>query len=270
MPFVDSRGMLPQELGGGHAGLPCMRRRPFNGKRDLLPDVVRPPAEKDGFALPGAGAEHRPEYTSFSGTQNLPWAMARSRSMGALTSGSILDKVLKHREKTDLDVLVDVMSAAVREDRPQDIRAFRQPYNAHRHEQESIFLTPELRKKKVIQVLQKFPLLHLYDLATVSPEHWSNISRELGGLTHGAVMKVALEYVQQNMSPMDRAAFWSATGNRQRSSDQNRQMGFAANSTFRGPNLHRWEDVPDDDCMLSPWERIPTDRMYTSARPGGW
>mmetsp|Transcript_7998 Transcript_7998/g.17288 ORF Transcript_7998/g.17288 Transcript_7998/m.17288 type:complete len:271 (+) Transcript_7998:223-1035(+) len=268
MPFVDSRGLLPQELGGGHAGLPCARVRPFEPKRDLLPEVVRPPPLPDGFPLPGARAELRPELIAFSGTQNLTWAIARSRSMGALTSGGILDKVLKHRAKSDLDVLIDVIATAVREDRPSELRSFKQPYNPNRHTEDSRYVAPELRRKKVLQVLRKFPLLHIYDLATVAPEYWSKISRELGGLSHGAVMKVAVQYVQQNLSPTDRAAFWAAVGSRQRTADQGRQMSFAGNSTLQGPNYHVFGDSMEATRDVASWTRIPTERLFTTAKPG--
>lgn len=267
MPFVDSRGFLPQAFAGGHAGLPCVRKRPFNAKRDVLPEIVRPSPEREGFPLPGARVETRPEHTSFSGTQNLTWAMARSRSMGSLATGGVLHKVLEHRKMTDLDILVGVMADALRSDRPTDIRSFRQPYNPHRHVEDLSQLSMEQRRKKVLQVLQKHPLLHIYDLATASPEYWSVISRELGGLQHGAVMKEVLTYVQQNMAPMDRATFWSACGPRQRAIDMNRQMSFAANTIQNGPNLHRWEDS-GGDSMLALWEQIPVDRVFTLARPG--
>jgi len=230
--MVDSRCMLPQEVAGGHVGLPCVRRRPWHS-RDCLPEVVRPPPEPDGFPLPGANCETRPEFISFSGTENMPWVLARARSMGALTTGGVVDKALKARTKTDFDLLVDILVSAVRDHRPLDIRHFRQPYNAHRHANESTYLDLDKRRKKVLQVLRQFPLLDIYDLATVSSEYWTKISRELGGLSHDAAMKHALEHVQQVMSPMDRAAFWAAVGPRQRSCDHFRQMQFAANATKR-------------------------------------
>mmetsp|Transcript_124923 Transcript_124923/g.314366 ORF Transcript_124923/g.314366 Transcript_124923/m.314366 type:complete len:255 (+) Transcript_124923:156-920(+) len=229
IPMVDSRGVLSQDIGGGHLGLPCVRPRPRT-KRDLLPEVVRPPPEREGDPLPGSRFENRPEYISFSGTQNLPWAMARSRSMGALSSGGVVDKALRHRQRTDLDLLVEVLADSVRDDRPQDIRHFRQPFNAHRHTEASTDLSPDVKRKKVLQVLMKYPLTDIYDMATCSPEHWSDISRELGGLSHGVAMRTALDYVQQTFSPIERAAFWAACGPRQRVVDHSRQTHFAANS----------------------------------------
>lgn len=232
MPLVDGRSVLPQELAGGHAGLPCVRRRPWH-PRDCKPMIVREPPEKEGEPLPGADFENRPEYTSFSGTQNLPWTMARARSMGSLARGGILDKALNCRTKTDFAMLVDIFVSAARDDRPLDIRHFKQPYNPHRHTTDSAFLNPDRRRKKVLQVLQKYPLMDIYDLASVSPEYWTNISRELGGLSHDVVMRHALEHVQQVMTPMDRAAFWAAVGPRQSTNEHFRQTHFPTTDTSR-------------------------------------
>lgn len=231
--MIDSRCMLPQEIAaGGHAGLPCVRIRPWH-PRDCLPEVVRPRPAPEGHPLPGAKNETRPEYIAFSGTHNLPWTLARARSMGALTKGSTVDKALQTRKKTDFDVLVDILVNAVRDQRPLDIRHFKQPYNAHREATTSTYLDTEKRRKKVLQVLQDFPLLNIYDLATVDDEYWTRVSRELGGLSHDEAMKHALEYVQQSMPPMDRAVFWAAVGTRQRTCDHFRQTRFAANSDGR-------------------------------------
>jgi len=180
--------------------------------------------------LPGADAEARPEMTSFSGTQSLPWTMARARSMGSLSKGSVLDKALKARHKTDFEILVDVLVSAVRDERPVDIRHFKQPYNAHRHVVDDMYLNPDRRRKKVLQVLQTYPLADIYDLATVSPEYWTRISRDLGGLSHDNAMKHALEHVQQVLTPTDRAALWAAAGPRMRVADHYKQTHFVPNS----------------------------------------
>lgn len=230
--MVDSRSVLPQELAGGHAGLPCVRRRPEKAT-DRLPEGIRPTLEYTGDFLPGADAERRPEYTSFSGTRNMSWAMARSRSMGALAQGGILQKALNVRTRTNMDLLVDVLVSAMREDRPMDLRHFRQPYNPNRHAQagDPAQLTPERRRKKVLQALEKYPLCDLYDLATCQREYWSDISRELGGLPHSVAMKYAMEAVQQEMPPMDRAAFWTAVGTRQGVSEHYRTVNVAGDDS---------------------------------------
>lgn len=226
--MVDSRSVLPQELVGGHSGLPCVRHRPF-GSKDYLPEAIRPKQEYAGDFLPGADAERRPEYTAFSGTRNMSWAMARSRSMGALAPGGIVDKALTMRRRTDFDILVDVLVSSMREDKPLDIRTFRQPYNPNRLGQagDPAELDPDRRRKKVLQALRKYPLVDIYDLATCDREYWSDISRDLGGLPHSVAMKFTMEAVQQEMTPMDRAAFWTAVGARQGLSGHYRVLNIA-------------------------------------------
>lgn len=231
--MVDSRGVLPQELAGGHAGLPCVRRRPIQAK-DRLPVEIQTTREYHGDFLPGADAERRPEHTAFSGTSNMSWAMARSRSMGALAPGGVLQKALKVRNRRDNELLIDVLERAMREDKPLDIRHFRQPYNPNRHVQagDPAELSPDRRRKKVMQTLAKYPLCDINDLAVCSAHEWRDISRELGGLPYSVAMKFAMEAVQQELTPLDRAAFWTAVGPRQGISEHYRTLHIPADDSL--------------------------------------
>merc|ERR1719350_495945 len=149
--------------------------------------------------------------------------------MGSLTSGGVIDRVLQARLKSDPVVVVDIIAGAMRDDRPEDLRKFRQPFNPHRHASEN-HLPMEFRRRKVLQVLNTYPLADVYDLATVEPEYWNCIGRELGGLGHSVVMRHALNYIQQNFAPLEKATFWAAVGNKQPCHDYYKQTGFASNS----------------------------------------
>jgi len=166
--------------------------------------------------------------------------------MGALVQGGILDKALTMRTKTNFDLLLDVLENAMRQDKPLDIRDFRQPYNPNRHAQASdpTELDPDRKRKKILQALKKYPLVDIYDLATCDTEYWADISREVGGLSHGVAMRYAMEAVQQEMTPMDRAAFWTAVGTRQGLSGHYRTMNIAGDGGKSRMRTTCWRTKP--------------------------
>lgn len=218
--MIDRRAVLPLDACGGGAGLPCARRYP----RD--PDAnfhrVEPRKLKD---YPNR------ERTAFAGTTNLPWMMARARSAGSLTEGGALHKVLQLRGETDFEALVKVMVKALPDSKSPNLRAFRQPHNAHRDLTSNI-VSEESRRKSILRVLLKYPLVDVYDLARCPQDQWTEISRDLGGLSHGHVMKGALEYIQTQMAPVDRAAWWAAVGRRQQSCDKGKSTFFPGDRGF--------------------------------------
>merc|ERR1712039_210179 len=191
-----------------------------------LPEVgLRIRVEK-GEILPGARADRVPELLPFTGTHNLSWGMARARSTGALQEGGVVDRALKLRTQDDLELLVQVLMSITSAEKPEELRHFRQPYNAHRHTVSNM-VSQDRRRKQVLSTLQKYPLCNVYDLARCSPRRWSGISRELGGVSHGTAMRLASEYVQKSMCPLDRASFWTAVGTRTKVIDHGRVCGFA-------------------------------------------
>uniref|UniRef100_A0A7S4TB93 Uncharacterized protein n=1 Tax=Alexandrium monilatum TaxID=311494 RepID=A0A7S4TB93_9DINO len=227
--MVDRRGMLPQALSGGSAGLPCVRWRPRPTTADRLPEVSLRVEKEIGEQLPGTGTVPL-EYRSFTGTQTLPWGMARARSTGVLREGGVIDgavdRALSNRIQTDLDLVINVLTSVVSKTKPEDLRAFRRPFNKYRHAMSNL-VDDELRRQKVVRALEMYPVASVYDLARCSPRRWSSISRELGGASHGDVMRIAVEQMQ-NVSPLDRAAFWTAVSTRAKTSDRGRVCGFAA------------------------------------------
>jgi len=212
--MIDRRGAFPQEFSGGFAGLPCARRRPPNPDAAFLRVEPRKAIDRPDRA-----------HTPFGGTSNLPWMMGRARSAGSLTEGGALDKVVRLRSENNFDALVKVMVAALPNTKPKPLRFFSQPYNAHR-DLTSNMVSDEQRRKKVLKVLRLYPLCDVYDLARCPERQWVQISRDLDGLSHGQVMKGALEYIQTGMAPVDRAVFWAAVGKRQQSCDKGRSTFF--------------------------------------------
>uniref|UniRef100_A0A7S0A475 Uncharacterized protein n=1 Tax=Pyrodinium bahamense TaxID=73915 RepID=A0A7S0A475_9DINO len=223
--MVDRKATLPQALCGGGAGLPCARWRPKPWK-ERFPEVGLRVTKEVGEPLPGTG-DLLPEHIAFSGTRTLPWGMARARSMGAMQEGGVIDRALTLRTETDLDVLIKVLMSTVSSEKPEELREFRRPFNAHRHTI-SNFVPDDLRRQKVIRALSLYPMADIYDLARCSPRRWSSISRELGGVSHGDVMRRALDHLEKTASPLDRAAFWTAVGPRAKLADRGRVCGFAA------------------------------------------
>lgn len=236
--MIDDRGCFPQAFAGGSSGKPCTRKRLIKLNTEfptVAPDYIAKRTELD--------VPHR-EMEPFAGTVNLPWMMARARSTGSLErsgkiffngqevddyqmkKGSALAKVVMLRTETEFDALVKVLVSALSEERKPDLRWFRQPYNEHRHLTQRTN-NEQQRRKIVLRVLQKYPICSITHLAQVSDREWTQIGRELGGIPHGVAMKAALEYVQTNMSPIDRAVFWAAVGTRQRIVDHGRSCMFA-------------------------------------------
>jgi len=221
--MVDTRAALPQALRGGAAGLPCTRWRPKPWK-ERLPEVGLLVERETGEQLPGTGVLP-PEYRSFTGTETLRWGMARARSTGVLQEGGTIDRALTLRTQTDLDLVINVLTSTVSKTKPEELRAFSRPFNKHRHTISNL-VDDDFRRQKVIRTLSMYPITNIYDLARCSPRRWNSISRELGGVSHGDVMRRALEQVQQ-AAPMDRAAFWTAVGARAKTNDRGRVCGFA-------------------------------------------
>lgn len=257
---MDRRAALPQELVGGNAGAPCARTRPIRWE-DALPEVGLRVRNEPGEILPGARADRVPELLPFTGTHNLSWGMARARSTGALKlrteevshpGGNILsishvpdngvvDRALKLRTQDDLELLVQVLCSMTSSEKPEELRHFRQPYNAHRHTVSNA-VSSDRRRKQVLSALQKYPLCNIYDLARCSPRRWSGISRELGGASHGTAMRLATEYVQKSMCPLDRASFWTSVGTRTKVIDHGRICGFAGDQVQVTRN-RSWEGI---------------------------
>lgn len=166
------------------------------------------------------------ESVPFVGTRNMPWRVAQERSKFALTQGDLLDNALKKRSTTDLDDLVDILQEAMVTLTIPDYRSFKQPFNAHRHVTVQQ-VNDEMNRKKVLKALRTFPVCDVYDLARCAPDVWAEISRELGGISHGVVMKCALKHVQENFPRNERAAFWAAVGTRQQNINHMRCLYFA-------------------------------------------
>eukprot|EP00931_Biecheleriopsis_adriatica_P093267 TRINITY_DN6700_c0_g2_i1.p1 TRINITY_DN6700_c0_g2~~TRINITY_DN6700_c0_g2_i1.p1 ORF type:complete len:236 (-),score=24.56 TRINITY_DN6700_c0_g2_i1:33-740(-) len=231
--MVDSRAGLPQALSGDSLGMPCARMKP-RAKREPcgLPSVEFKVPEDKGFHLPGGNADTRHEMIAYAGATQLSLSNARSRSEGCLRAGGPLDRVLKLRKETDLERLVEVLVRAAPSERRDELRYFKQPFNPNREKERARFVSEEERRKRVLQILRKYPLCDIYDLVRVGEQHWSDISRDLGGISYGAAMKAALEMVKSNFTPLERATFWAAIGNRQRISDHHRTCVFAAHDRF--------------------------------------
>lgn len=265
--MIDNRGLFPQDFGGGYAGLACARRsyrsppvntlaaqervrsrfpqpllkgRPHSTEAtpdgmDGLIDISLPQWRKEPLSaltssvslptlkgMPGEESEEVP----FVGTRNMPWRVAQERSRFALTQADFMDVALKKRLTTDLDDLVDILQAAMMTLTKPDYRSFKQPYNAHRHVTVQA-VTDEMNRKKVLKALRTYPICDVYDLARCNQDVWSEISRELGGISHGVAMKCALEHVQAHFPRRDRAAFWAAVGTRQQNVNHMRSLYFA-------------------------------------------
>eukprot|EP00439_Symbiodinium_sp_Y106_P012469 s585_g1.t2 len=194
--MIDSRAGLPQALAGDCLGLPCARLRPAVKKSSTtLPFVESKPTREEGFHLPGGNADTDPQLIAFAGTKTLDWRVARSRSQGCLRAGGPMDRVLKLRKETELDRLVDVLVRAAPDQRHDALRYFKQPYNAHRKKMGPRYIDEDHRRR----------------LARASRFRVS-LCRELGGLSYGVAMKMAMEVVAESMTPLERATFWSPFG----------------------------------------------------------
>lgn len=177
------------------------------------------------------------ETMSFSDTKSMSLVDTRSRSFGNITArfpkvDPSRMQILKLRRQSDLDRLVEVLVQAAPNMRAEDLRHFRQPYNPHRAKMASRFIDEEKRRKQVLQVLRKYPICDIYDLARCDEHQWNKISRDLGGLGHGVAMRRVFEAVSEVLSPLERASFWAAVGQRQRLVDHGRTCGFAAMDGF--------------------------------------
>jgi len=144
-----------------------------------------------------------------------------------------MNTALKLRKETDLDRLVNVLVKSAPSERKDDLRYFKQPYNPHREKMASRFIDEEKRKKQVLQVLRKYPICDLYDLARIDDRMWSDISRDLGGISYGVAMRFALASVGEDFTPLERASFWAAVGNRQRIADHGKTCSIACQDSPR-------------------------------------
>lgn len=232
--MVDKVARLPQELQGGHAGLPCVRWRPLD-KSASLPEVgMKVPKEK-GFFLPGGNPELRPEYTAYTGSKTMSWEEARARSCKALAQGSVIDKALRLRTRCDdLEPLIEIFMASCSDVRHEPLRAFPWVYNAHRAELFNSVISEDQKRRQIYKALKLHPLTNVYDLARITPGEWSRLSRDLGGIPFGDVWRNLERHVNEDMTPLERAAFWSSVGNRQRVIDHFRQTGFAGDIPHYG------------------------------------
>eukprot|EP00927_Polykrikos_kofoidii_P059611 TRINITY_DN54757_c0_g1_i1.p1 TRINITY_DN54757_c0_g1~~TRINITY_DN54757_c0_g1_i1.p1 ORF type:complete len:323 (-),score=31.07 TRINITY_DN54757_c0_g1_i1:60-908(-) len=259
--MVDSRNFLPQHFGGGNSGDDCARvyrpqpimkknptvQRSAFEERPHLDDgsnaaglveasriayhmdpinILAAPIRLPGSQTFQAGNESVP----FSGTKCLDWMGARARSTGCLDHAAI-KRVLDKRTTTDFDDLVTVLQHAMSKERRHDLREFARPYNPHRHTMVT-HITDDQTRRRILRTLYKFPLCDILDLAQCKPELWSEISRELGGVTHGCAMRCAMEHTQV-MAPVDRAALWTGAGTRQAAIDQMRTISFASSDSSK-------------------------------------
>eukprot|EP00928_Gymnodinium_smaydae_P071174 TRINITY_DN54835_c0_g1_i1.p2 TRINITY_DN54835_c0_g1~~TRINITY_DN54835_c0_g1_i1.p2 ORF type:complete len:309 (-),score=53.96 TRINITY_DN54835_c0_g1_i1:40-903(-) len=171
----------------------------------------------------------------FAGTSPMPWIMSRARSTGCIPDAGerpatetalLLDKCLKMRTQTAFDDLIEVLVMVIEDAQRPSIKEFKPTYNPHRHPYNPT-PTREMLRRKVLRVLKRSPIVDLYDLCRCDPEIWTAVSRDLGGISHGSAVKVAVEYVGERFSPLDRAAFWTAVGTRQEVMAHGRNMNFA-------------------------------------------
>lgn len=131
----------------------------------------------------------------------------------------------RRRSPLSIDAVIKVLVRAMDHTRKPDLFWLPALPSKHRHEA-SWELTDDKLKWKVLKVLSKFPIGSLYDLFKTSVEEWAEIGAELGGLTLRHVKTKALEYVQQDMQPVDRAAFWAAVGVRQHPKEHKKSLQF--------------------------------------------
>jgi len=172
----------------------------------------------------------------FVGTQTLSWDLARSRSEGMLQKKTVIDSPMKERTETGFDFVVEVLVQAMPKKRPEDFRAFRRPYHPAR--ETGIVDIPEgLRRKMVWRVMHEYPIADIYDLARCPPKRWSQISRDLGGVSHADVMAHALRYMK-TQAPTKRASFWCGAGAQLRPSDHAGACQFAGGRVNRGASSY--------------------------------
>lgn len=209
--MVDRGAVLPVDFAGGGAGLACAR-----WGRKTGPDLSR----TKQFSAAGDFS-----LQPLSGTQPLSWEIARSRSTGMLQKHSVIDDPLKSRTETGFDFLVEVLVRAMPKKRQEDLRQFSRPFHPAR--ERGADLVPEDNRRKVVwRVMQQYPLTDIYDLARCSPDRWSQISRDLGGITHTDAMAHASEYLK-TVAPINRASFWTSTGPQHRPVDLKGACNFA-------------------------------------------
>lgn len=216
------------------------------------------------------------ELIPFNGTHTMPWPAARARSTGALNTDEVkhmdvvcdclrackrgpgadgsqsaafiqaanglsaghgvLGKVLRSRVEDNFHVLVEVLSNAMRCERKElDLREFTKPYSANNHHRDA-HISIEKRRRTVYRTLQRYPLCNIYDLAICPARDWTQISRELGGVNKGTVMRCMMDQVQTALPPYERAAFWAAVSTRQATVEHGRTCCFARSypEDFRG------------------------------------
>jgi len=220
--MVDCRASLPQDMVGGAAVLPCARRNPCRAAAAAGAASLR---RDQGSTLAGAPLRTL-DMVPFSRTKPLSLGMARSRSTGVLVEGGTVDRALCLRTVTDLDLVINILTSLQPETRKKDVREFRRPFNPHR-EVVSDFLSEEQRRQQVLRALEKHPIVDIFDLARCSPRHWTLLSRELGGISHGDVMRRALECMRDSSTPLDRGAFWTAVGTRSKLATRSQTCAFA-------------------------------------------
>mmetsp|Transcript_41980 Transcript_41980/g.96392 ORF Transcript_41980/g.96392 Transcript_41980/m.96392 type:complete len:261 (-) Transcript_41980:40-822(-) len=225
---MDRRCGLPQDCAGGAAGWPCRRKRPA---------TVGPPVEYSASKTD----EVPDKQVHFSGTANMPWNHGRARSAGVMrakpsdsvvafditgfapggllggaaaaelrfTPGTALEKAYRSRTESEFDLLVQVITDAMDTERPRDLFVFPPSSNSRTTEAPSNELSYEKRQRIVLHALRRFPLCNVYDLLQCSDSYWAQLSRELHGLGHGKAKRVALERLQTQTTPLERASFWT-------------------------------------------------------------
>lgn len=172
----------------------------------------------------------KPHDLSFNSSRTLS---SRAKSDTDL----LLDENMRLRKETALDHSVEVLMRVMDAEKKPSIYFLPALPSAHRHVESTSIPEPKLRRK-IIRMLRKYEICDVYDLLRVSAEDWSEIGRELGGVTHADVKTQVLSYLG-HLNPVDRAAFWAAAGSRQRPAEHFRSVQFP---TTRPP---RWLKNPD-------------------------
>lgn len=218
---MDYGGALPQALAGGGAGLPCSRLRlespsSFKTRQRLLTETA-PLVFKSG----------NENQTAFEGTKNMTRLASWTRSTGSLREGGQPQAAVRNRTQTSFDDLVEILVCTMGTTKTEELHAFpgQTPVNKHRHTVTRVD-DDEYRRGRVLRALAKYPLCDIYDLACCSPEDFSKISRELGGISHGVTMRLVMEHLQIHAPSSSRASFWIALGTGQGVHERGRQCSI--------------------------------------------
>jgi hypothetical protein len=142
-----------------------------------------------------------------------------------------LPKAVQHalymRKQENLDDAVEVIKEAMSRDAKEDFRSFKAPYNANRH-QFAKTLDDSAVRWKVIKCMSRNDsgLGDVKSLTQSSAAGWSKLGTDLDGVRLPTVKRCALSSIRQNMTPIDRAAFWGAVGSRQPPNEHYRCVNF--------------------------------------------